>query len=145
MYQKDIDELDRNWQWYRQILESFKEGQIDLQTAHLRLTQLNHDSQLLLERITAHTPPLPLENACYDLLIEVVKKTAAYADAQHRTIALTKAAADPAALRASDPAEQSRILQAVMIRESPVGLFTADEISQIRTYLAFPKDTRVHP
>lgn len=140
VYQKDISELDRNWQWYHQILEAFKEDQIDLQTAHLRLAQLDHDSQLLLDRITAHTPPLSLNDTCYDLLTEVMRKTVAYADAQHRTIALTKAAADPSALRATEQSEQSRILQAVMIRESPVGLFTADEITQIRDYLTIPID-----
>ncbi len=144
-YQKDIDALDRNWRRYHQILETFKEGQSDIQTTHLLLAQLDNDSQILLDRITAHTPPIPLNGACYDLLTEVVKKTVAYADAQHRTIALTKAAADPAALHTTDPAEQSRLLQSVMIRESPVGLFTADEITQIRDALSIPKDNEPAP
>lgn len=64
-----------------------------------------------------------------------MKKTNAYADAQYRTIVLTKAAADPARLRTNDQSEQSRLLQAVMIRESPVGLYTAKEIAAIRDYL----------
>ena len=32
-YQRDIDELDRNWQWYHHIIEDFKEDNISIQTA----------------------------------------------------------------------------------------------------------------
>jgi hypothetical protein len=70
-----------------------------------------------------------------------MKKTNAYAEAQYRTIALTKAAADPANLRTTDQAEQSRMLQAIMIREQPVGLYTAKEIAAIRDYLDIQQDT----
>ncbi len=134
-YQKDIEELDRNWQWYHHILEDFKEDNISIQTAYVRLAQLDQDSQQVRERIAHNAPPLALNDGCYDLLIEVMKKTNDYADAQYRTIVLTKAAADPARLRTNDQSEQSRLLQAVMIRESPVGLYTAKEIAAIRDYL----------
>jgi hypothetical protein len=39
-----------------------------------------------------------------------------------------------------DQAEQSRMLQTIMIRESPVGLYTAKEITAIRDYLEIPED-----
>ena len=141
-YQKDLSELDRNWQWYHNILENFKEDNISIQTTYVRLKQLEQDSQLLRDRINHNTPPLALNDGCYDLLIEVMKKTNAYAEAQYRTIALTKAAADPANLRTTDQAEQSRMLQAVMIREQPVGLYTAKEIAAIRDYLDIEQDNR---
>ena len=67
-------------------------------------------------------------------------KAHAYADAQHRAIALTRAAADPANLSTDDQEEQSHMLQAVMIRESPPALFIADEIAAIRDYLAIPEE-----
>ena len=140
-YQKDLSELDRNWQWYHNILENFKEDNISIQTTYVRLKQLEQDSQLLRDRINHHAPPLALNDGCYDLLIEVMKKTNAYAEAQYRTIALTKAAADPANLRTTDQAEQSRMLQAIMIREQPVGLYTAKEIAAIRDYLDIQQDT----
>lgn len=69
-----------------------------------------------------------------------MRKAHAYAEAQHRAIALTRAAADPANLRTDDQEEQSRMLQAVMIRESPPALFIADEIAAIRNYLALPEE-----
>lgn len=140
IYQKDIDGLDRNWQWYHQILENFKEDNISIQTTYLRLSQLEQDSQQLADRIEKHTPPLSLNDACYDEATEVIRKTHEYAEAQHRTIALTRAAADPANLRSDDQEEQSRQLQAVMIRESPAGLFIADEIAAIRSYLSLPDE-----
>ena len=139
-YQKDIDELDRNWRWYHHILEDFKEDNISIQTTYVRLAQLDQDSQQIRDRIAHNAPPIALNDTCYDLLIELMKNTTAYADAQYRTIVLTKAAADPVKLRINDQAEQSRLLQTVMIRESPVGLYTAKEISAIREYLNIKED-----
>ncbi len=139
-YQKDITQLDRNWQWYHTILEAFKEDVIDIQTAYVRLNQLEEDSKLLHEQIAQKQPPLALDDTCYDLLIEVMKKTNGYAAAQHKTIALTRAVSDPTHLRTADSAEQNRFMQETMIRESPAGLFTANEISAIRDYLSIPED-----
>ena len=139
-YQRDLDELDRNWQWYHHIIENFKEDNISIQTAFVRLKQLDQDSQKLRDRIALHAPPVALNDGCYDLLTEVVNKTNTYAEAQYRTIALTRAAADPANLKTDDQAEQSKILQTIMIRESPVGLYTAKEISSIRQALVIPEE-----
>ena len=139
-YQKDIEDLDRNWQRYHKILADFKADIISIQTAYLRLSQLEKDSQALDTRIASRTPPLALNDTCYDQSIELVRKARAYAEAQHRAIALTRAAADPANLRTDDQEEQSRMLQAVMIRESPPALFIADEIAAIRNYLALPEE-----
>ena len=69
-----------------------------------------------------------------------MKKTNAYADAEDKTITLTRAAADPANRPTNDQAEQSKILQTVMLRESPVGLYTAKEIIAIREYLSLPPE-----
>lgn len=138
-YQKDLEDLDRNWQRYHKILADFKADIISIQTAYLRLAQLEKDSQALEMRIAGRTPPLALNDVCYDQSIELVHKAHAYADAQHRAIALTRAAADPANLQTDDQEEQSRMLQAVMIRESPPALFIADEIAAIRDYLAVPE------
>ena len=81
-----------------------------------------------------------VNDGCYDLLTEVVNKTNAYAEAQYRAIALTRAAADPANLKTDDQAQQSKMLQTIMIRESPVGLYTAKEITAIRQYLDIPEE-----
>ena len=139
-YQRDLDELDRNWRWYHQIIENFKSDNISIQTTFVRLKQLDQDSQQLRDRIALHAPPVALNDGCYDLLTEVMNKTNAYADAQYRTIALTRAAADPANLKTDDQAQQSRMLQTIMIRESPVGLYTAKEITAIRQYLDIPEE-----
>ena len=139
-YQKDIDQLDRNWQWYHSILENFKDGSIDLQTVYVRLTQLEEDSRLLRDRIRGLAPPDALDDARYQLLQTVLAKTLAYVEAQHRTITLTRAASDPTHLLSDDPAEQSRALQDIMIRESPPGLFTASEIAKLRESFAIPEE-----
>lgn len=80
-------------QRYHKILADFKADIISIQTAYLRLAQLEKDSQALDTRIAGRTPPLALNDFCYDQSIELVRKAHAYADAQHRAIALTRAAA----------------------------------------------------
>ena len=139
-YQKDLNELDRNWQWYHHILESFKEDNISLQTLHARLKQLELDSTQIRDRMAARKPPLELSDYTYDQTTQLLKKTNDYINAQYRTIALTRAAADPALMPTDDQAEQSQLLQTVMIRESPVKLFIADEIQAIRQQLELPKE-----
>ena len=139
-YQKDIDQLDHNWQLYHSFLEAFKEDAISVQTAYVRLKQLEDESRQLRDRLAQKNPPLALNDTCYDLLIEVMQKTRAYAEAQYRTIARSRAACDPIHLRSDDQKEQSRSLQDIMIRESPTGLFTASEISAIRNYLTIPEE-----
>ncbi len=139
-YQKNVDEMDHNWQWYHNILENFKEQNIDIQTAYVRLKQLEEDSRLLRDRVYGLTPPQELGDECYDLCIALNQKAAGYIDAQCRTITLSRAASDPVHILTDDPAEQSRALQQIMIRESPEELFIADEISGIRNQLAIPED-----
>ena len=131
-YQKQVDQLDNNWQRYHHILENFKEDNISIQTAYVRLTQLEKDSGELRERIARHTPPRELSDANYDLVTGITVKTNAYAEAQYRTIALSKAAADPANIRSDDREEQSRMLQSRMNRGSPTGRVRSSEVSALR-------------
>ena len=139
-YQKDLNELDRNWQWYHHLLESFKEDNISLQTVYSLLKQLEQDSLQLKERMAARKVPLELSDYTYDQTAQLLDKTNDYAAAQCRTISLTRAAADPALMPATEQPRQSQLLQTVMIRESPVKLFIADEIGAIRHQLELPKD-----
>lgn len=139
-YQKELDALDRNWQWYHQILEDFKEDSIDLQTVNVRLTQLENDSLQAKKQADELAPPMELSTPAYDLVTSICQKTAAYADAQYKAIALTRAACDPKYMKVSTQEAQSRVLQSVMNRESPSALFIADEMAQLHTLLATPRD-----
>ena len=139
-HKKNIGQLDYNWQQYHNILESFKEGAIDIQTAYVRLTQLAEDAKHTRDAVDAHIPPLALSGINYDLCAAVRQKTLAYAEAQQQAISRTKNAADPAQLLTRDVAEQSRILEDTMIRESPPGLFLAEEISALRENLTIPPE-----
>ena len=139
-YQKNIKDLDHNWRWYHQILEDFKEDNISIQTTYVRLKQLEEDEKMLVTRIAESAPPLELHDANYDLTTAMLQKTKAYAEAQQKTITLTRAASDPQRLTTDDQEEQSRQLQTVMEKESPVGLFTAEEIAEIQSGLAIPEN-----
>ena len=139
-YQKDVKDLDHNWRWYHQILEDFKEDNISIQTAYVRLKQLEEDEKALTARIGASAPPLELHDNFYALPASIVQKTKSYAEAQQKAITLTRAASDPQRMPTDDQEEQNRLLQTVMEKESPVGLFTAEEIAEIRNGLAIPDE-----
>ena len=133
-YQKQIAELDRNWMRYHQILSDAKEGETDLEITYVRLVDLERDTQELRARIEHNAPPTELSNRVYDPLAVILAKTNDYAAAEQKAITLTRAAADPAAMKEQNPAEQARLLELVMLRESPVALFISDEVGLIRRY-----------
>lgn len=133
-YQKDIDRLDRNWQLYHNILDGLKTTDAEnfnAEAVYQRLKELEDES--IDEQIKIHqlNPPLELDRENRDLVRAVIKKTQRYVDAQTRTITLSVRVATPPV-----DLESLRLqLSDIMIRESPEGLFTAQEISAIRTAL----------
>lgn len=135
-YQKQIAELDRNWTRYHQILTDAKEGESNLAITYARLVDLERDTQDLRTHIEKNAPPTELSNRVYDPIAIIVRKTNDYAAAEQKAITLTRAAADPATMREQNPAEQARLLELVMLRESPVALFISDEVGIIRRYFA---------
>ena len=133
-YQKDIDRLDRNWQLYHNILDGLNSTDaqsFNAEAVYQRLKELEQES--LDEQFKIHqlNPPPALDRKNRDFVDVVIKKTQRYVDAQTRTITLSAQAATP-------PVELEILrlrLHDIMIRESPEGLFTAQEISAIRAAL----------
>ena len=133
-YQKDIDRLDQNWQSYHNILDGLKTTEpqnFNAEAIYQRLKELERES--LDEQLKIHqlNPPPELDRENRDLVALVIKKTQHYVDAQTRTISLSAQAATPPI----DLETLRLTLHDIMIRESPEGLFTAQEISAIRSAL----------
>ena len=133
-YQKDIERLDRNWQSYHNIIEGLKTTDaqsFNAEAIYSRLKELEQESideQLKIYMLDA---PQELDEDNRVLVEAVIIKTQRYVDAQTRTISLSATAANPPV-----DLENLRLrLQDIMIRESPEGLFTAQEISAIRSAL----------
>ncbi len=133
-YQKDIDQLDRNWQSYHNIvdgLNSVDEQNFNAEALHMRLWNLEQeaiDEQIKIHMLAA---PPTLEEETRELVEEILRKTQHYVDAQTRTIILSEAEAKP-------PVDLENLklrLHDIMIRESPEGLFTAQEVAAIREAL----------
>ena len=133
-YQKDIERLDRNWQSYHNIIDGLKA--IDAQNfndeaLHMRLFDLEQetiDEQLKIHML-AVPPQLGEESRVQ--VEEIIRKTQRYVDAQTKTIILSEKATTP-------PVDLENLkirLNDIMIRESPEGLFTAQEVSAIRALL----------
>lgn len=134
--QKSIDSLDRNWQAYHTTLENFKEGSIDLETTVNRL-KIVYDEQTKIVELIMKINPTDGKN------LERLTKMLTYSREQLDTIDRTVSAAENLLLEQnseqsaesaesvenpeSNPNEkhdyQSKVLQDVMIRNSPVGLF----------------------
>ena len=135
-YQKDIDRLDRNWQLYHNILDDLQATDaqsFNAEALYLRLKELEReaiDEQVKIHMLTA---PQGLGRDNRELVEALIRKTQRYVDAQTQTITMSVAVTNPAAPKDLDALK--RRLHDIMIRESPEGLFIAQEISAIRSAL----------
>ena len=132
-YQKDINQLDRNWQRYYSIIDTLKTAEIYEYTTYEQLIDLERetiDEQLHIHDLTV---PSELDEESSELLLRVITKTKTYADAQAKTISLARQAANPAGV--TDLNAMNKRINEITIRESPAGLFTATEIAAIRDIL----------
>lgn len=133
-YQKDIERLDRNWQSYHNIIDGLKSTDaqsFNAEAIHSRLKELEQES--IDEQVKIHMLNAPHELGMDNraLVEAVIEKTQRYAEAQTHTISLSANASKPPV-----DLETLRLrLNDIMIRESPEGLFTAQEISAIRDAL----------
>jgi len=133
-YQKHIDRLDRNWQSFHNIvdgLNSVDAQNFNAEATHARLNDLEQETLDEQIKIYMLITPQGLGNENRALVEAVIQKTQRYVDAQMRTISLSEDAAVP-------PVDLETLklrLHDIMIRESPEGLFTAQEISAIRAAL----------
>ncbi len=135
-YQKDIEKLDMNWQRYHNILDSLDtmdEENFNAEAFYLRLKELEQES--IDEQLKIHMMTVPAgigtENSNY--VESIIRKTQHYVDAQTQTISISAVEANP-----NQPKDFETLklrLNEIMIRESPVGLFTAQEVAAIRMAL----------
>ena len=133
-YQRDIDSLDRNWQTYHNIVDGLQAMDADsfnAEAVYLRLRELEQESIDEQIKIYGLTAPQLLDEESRTLVETVIRKTKDYVDAQTRTISLSAKAAQ--SVTELEPLKLK--LHDIMIRESPEGLFTAQEISAIRDAL----------
>lgn len=137
-YQKNIDELDRNWQLYYQIVETLKTAEIYEYSTYEQLEELKLaaiDEQMKIYNLEV---PRELDDESHILLATVINKTKIYSDAQVKIISAVCAAANPDGVEDFDLAALNRRIKDITIRESPAGLFTAKEISAMRDKLIVP-------
>lgn len=139
-YQKDIEQLDRNWQLYYNIVESLKTAEVYEYSTYEQLKELEWlaiDEQVRVYNLSV---PREFDEECSLLLSEVINKTKIYSDAQVKVITSVCAAANPEDVENFDLQIFNRKIKDITIRESPAGLFTAIEISAIRDRLTVPEE-----
>ncbi len=139
-YQKDIDQLDRNWQLYHNIIENFNAENMDAYDLFERLSNLESEARIEQVHIYTIKPPPGIGEECNLHIEEMLRKTQRYSDAQTQTISLTRAAVEDEKFLTLEHSVQCHILQDIIIRESPTGLFTSNELSEILNYFKLPED-----
>ena len=139
-YQKDIDQLDRNWQLYHSIVENFTAENIDIDTMYERLLDLENEARIEQVHIYTLKSPLDVDEECTRLIEEMLKKTQRYTDAQTQTISMSRAVIESENFSNASHKEQAHLFQDIIIREAPIGLFTANELSAILKYFTLPED-----
>lgn len=132
-YQKDITSLDRNWQRYYSLVETLKAAEIYEYSTYQQIIDLERETLKEQRHIHELKVPPELDEESRELLRRVIEKTKAYADAQAKTISLARQAAIPEV--ATDLPTINKRIHEITIRESPAGLFTAQEIAAIRDIL----------
>lgn len=139
-YQKDIEQLDRNWQLYYNIVNTLKTAEIYEYTTYEQLKEL--EWMAIDEQVQVYNLEVPreLDDECHILLSSVINKTKIYSDAQVKVITLVCALANPEGVEDFNLADLNNKIKNITIRESPVGLFTATEISAIRDKLTVPEE-----
>ena len=131
-FQGCVERMDYNWRQYHRILSDFDTDTTGLEETFGRLAKLSteaRETEAVLEKME---PALALDDENYDLVTAVVMKARAYARAQRLTIEHTATAADPEKQTDEAQEAQSRRLREVMHKESPAGLFVAQEITALR-------------
>ena len=142
-YQKDIEQLDRNWQVYYNLVETLKTAEIYEYATYEQLKELEWaaiDEQVKIYKL--NVPP-ELDAESHELLTRVINKTKNYVDAQVKTISAVCIAANPEGVENFDLAALNKKIKDITIREAPAGLFTASEISAIRDKLVVPGEGAV--
>ena len=139
-YQKDIDQIDRNWQLYHSIIEDFTSDSIDVDAMYERLLDLETEARIEQVHIYTLKAPPDVGTECTRLIEIMLKKTQSYVDAQTQTIAMSKAVIETESFSNASHQEQVHLFQDIIIREAPIGLFTADELSAILQYFTLPED-----
>lgn len=168
-YQKILEGIDYHWQQQDQIFHGLQDDDIDLETALQEMSKLEENCQLLLEALAKMPPPAVLDENNYVLAMQVHTKTTNYAEAQLRTVTLCKDAIAMDLMPAEDDATKddqekksapaplenvntslpppqndlNHRLRHIVLTESPAGLFTAREISSLRSNLSLT-DEKIH-
>ena len=137
-YQKDIDRLDRNWQIYFDFVETLKNAEIYERTAYEQISDL--EVEVIDEQIKIHNLQVPpeLDEDCKIILHELIRKTQNYSDAQAKVVTAVKNLANPETVKDLNDLRQK--IKNITVREVPEGLFTAEEISEIRDKLIIPEE-----
>lgn len=139
-YQKDIDKLDRNWNLYHTAIDNFNDNSIDTETLLERLTNLENEVKIEQVHLYALKAPSELGEECTTSIKILIKKTQLYVDSQLQTIMKSKSLIESETFLNSDNQTQEHMLQEIIIREAPIGLYTANELTEILKYFTLPEE-----
>lgn len=137
-YKKDIDQIDLNWQQYHKTLKAFSNDEISVQTVYMRFFELQKKTAVYREKYEKMQPPGDLRNENDELLAVVIEKTKSYALQQDLVVQQSLDTVTPKNLKTQEHTEQVRMLEKIMVLETPAPLNIAAEISRVKENLVIP-------
>lgn len=134
-YKKDLDRMDGNWQQFHKILKSFKNDEISIETVHSRLAALQLKTKEFKDKFSQQKPPEKLNEVNYAILIAMIEKTKLFATQQDTVLINAINATAPTHLKTMQHPEQVKLLEKIMILDSPGNLDVAQEIMNLKANL----------
>lgn len=127
IHQKNIEQTDRNFKSFHDILESIREGSLTKEEVDERLLILEENARKNLENIRNNIPDTGLSDDYYDLVAIIRDKTIKYAESAYHAIGKVRVAHESNA--------DYETLDDIRVRNVPTGLFVADEVVTLRESL----------
>lgn len=127
VHQKNIDQLDRNFRSFHDILEGIREEKLSYEEAHTRLLDLEENARNTLFNVRNNLPDTRLSDNYYDLIASIREKTVRYSEAAYHVIGKVRVAHENNA--------NYETLDNIRVRNTPTGLFVANEVVNLRESL----------
>lgn len=134
---KDIGKIDAFWKQYYRIFEAFENDEISVQTAHVRLSELQKQVGELRDNLARRKAPGALSGEVAAAAERLLQKMLDYIDRQYKIIRESALATAPDALKQeSRHAQQVERLRKMQVLYNPMTLDIAPEIQTFKNNLS---------
>lgn len=137
-YKALLEENDRTWVKYNNLVENFNGGTISLIKFQTDIAKNKNDAEGIYKKLQPELPPQDLSDINYKLCYDILEKTRSYVAAQISVQQRTAELINGQDFAGQAPSQQQEELNNIYILNAPVNLNVAQEIATIRDNLSLP-------